>query len=79
MYRLASTWKTIPQSSSQPGDIAVNSRHMVLVTAAGGTAAIGQERTGVNVKTGTVAALMGGTGGYVYRTYKGYGGSVLQA
>lgn len=79
MFRLSSRWKTIPKSKALPGDIAVNSRHMVLVTGAGGTSAIGQEKTGVNVKTGTVAQLMSGTGSYVYRTYKGYsgGGTIL--
>lgn len=72
MYRLSSQWKTIPASSSQPGDIAVSAVHMVLVTGAGGSSAIGQERTGVNVRTGSVASLMGGAGSYVYRTYSGY-------
>lgn len=70
-FRLSPEWKTIPASKAQPGDIAVRTGHMVLVTAAGGKAGIGQERTGVNVKTGSVASLMG-SGAYVYRTYRGY-------
>jgi cell wall-associated NlpC family hydrolase len=80
-YRLAGDWRTIPPAQAQPGDIAVSLTHMVLVTGAGGSSAIGQQRTGVNVRTGPVTSLMSGQPGYVVRTYKGYssGGSVLQA
>ena len=57
-YRISPYWKTIPLSQTQPGDIAVNSHHMVMITAAGGTAAIGQQNPRVNVRTGTVPDLM---------------------
>jgi hypothetical protein len=69
-YRISPEWKTIPADQALPGDIAVGPGHMVLVTAAGGTGAIGQQRTGVNVKTGTVAALFGSQS-YVYKTWVG--------
>jgi len=71
-FRLAGDWRTIPASQAQPGDIAVSVGHMVLVTGAGGSSAIGQERTGVNVRTGSVASLFGSGTKYVYRTYRGY-------
>lgn len=51
-----------------PGDVAVSSHHMVLVTAQGGTAAIGQQNPTVNVRTGSVANLMGSQT-YVYKRY----------
>lgn len=69
-YRISPEWKTIPAAQSKPGDIAISSHHMVLVTAAGGTAAIGQQNPRVNVRTGSVANLMGGQS-YVYKTYVG--------
>lgn len=72
MYRLSNQWRTIPAAQALPGDIAVSASHMVLVTGAGGSSAIGQQRTGVNVRTGSVASLMGNQR-YVYRTYVGYG------
>lgn len=71
MFRLSSQWKTIPAAQAQPGDIAVSLGHMVLVTGSGGSSAIGQQRTGENVRTGPVASLFSTS--YVYRTYKGYG------
>lgn len=71
MYRLSSQWKTIPAAQAQPGDIAVSLGHMVLVTGSGGSSAIGQQRTGENVRTGPVSSLFSTS--YVYRTYKGYG------
>jgi hypothetical protein len=57
-YRASPNWKNIPLSETMPGDIAINSHHMVMITAAGGTAAIGQQNPRVNVRTGTVANLM---------------------
>jgi hypothetical protein len=69
-YRMSPQWKTISAAESKPGDIAVSSHHMVLVTANGGSAAIGQQNTKTNVRTGTVANLMGGQT-YVYKTYVG--------
>lgn len=71
MYRLSSEWKTVPQSQSQPGDIAISAGHMVLVTGQGGSSGIGQQRSGVNVRTGSVASLFGKVS-YVYKTYTGY-------
>jgi hypothetical protein len=59
-YRLASTFTTIPMSQTLPGDIAVSSHHIVLITGAGGTNAIGQQNHIVNVRSGTVASLMTG-------------------
>lgn len=70
-YRMSPEWKTIPTALARPGDIALSSGHMVLVTAEQGTAAIGQQRTNVNVRTGTVSELMG-TQSYVYKTWTGY-------
>lgn len=65
-YRMTLTWKTIPASQALPGDIAVSSHHIVLVTGQGGSSAIGQQNPTVNVRTGTVANLMTGQS-YVYR------------
>jgi cell wall-associated NlpC family hydrolase len=82
-FRLAGDWTTIPLAATQPGDIVVNSHHMILITGAGGSSAIGQQKTGVNVRTGSASSLI--TGG-VARTYRGYAaaaapdpGTVLQA
>jgi hypothetical protein len=77
-YRMSPDWKTIQVSESRPGDIAISSHHMVLVTAAGGTAAIGQQNPRVNVRTGSVANLMGSQL-YVYKTYVGRAGKVVTA
>lgn len=71
IYRLSPEWRTIPAAQVQPGDIAISAAHMVLITAAGGTAGIGQQRTGVNVKTGTMATLFGSQP-YVFKTWTGY-------
>lgn len=57
-YRISPEWKNIPLKDTLPGDIAINGHHMVMITAAGGTAAIGQQNPRVNVRTGTVANLM---------------------
>lgn len=70
-YRASGQWRTIPAAQAQPGDIAISSAHMVLITANGGTSAIGQERTGVNVRTGSVKSLFGSQS-YVFKTYTGY-------
>lgn len=75
-YRMSPDWKTIPASESRPGDIAISSHHMVLVTAIGGSAAIGQQNPRVNVRTGSVANLMGSQS-YVYKTYVGKTGKVV--
>ena len=76
-YRMSPDWKTIPATQVQPGDIAISAGHMVLITAAGGASGIGQQRPGVNVKTGTMATLFGSQS-YVFKTWTGYtaGGSV---
>jgi len=71
LYRLSPEWKTITAKQVQPGDIAISAAHMVLITAAGGTAGIGQQRTGVNVATGTMRALFGSQV-YVFKTWIGY-------
>jgi cell wall-associated NlpC family hydrolase len=71
IYRLSPEWKTIPATQAQPGDIAISAAHMVLVTAAGGTAGIGQQKTGVNVKTGSMRTLFGSQS-YVFKTWTGY-------
>jgi hypothetical protein len=57
-YRISPAWKNLPLRDTLPGDIAINGHHMVMITAAGGTAAIGQQNPRVNVRTGTVANLM---------------------
>jgi cell wall-associated NlpC family hydrolase len=75
-YRLAGNWTTIPLSATQPGDIVVNSHHMILITGAGGSSAIGQQKTGVNVRTGPASSLISGG---VARTYRGYTTSGVKA
>ncbi len=75
LFRTSPEWKTIPASKVQPGDIAISAAHMVLITAAGGTAGIGQQRPKVNVRTGSMAVLFGSQP-YVFKTWTGYGGSV---
>lgn len=57
-FRAASTWERVELKDTQPGDVAINSHHMVMITAPGGTAAIGQQNPRVNVRTGTVQNLM---------------------
>lgn len=76
LYRISPEWKTIPASQVQPGDIAISAAHMVLITAAGGTSGIGQQRPNVNVRTGSMATLFGSQS-YVFKTWTGYtaGGS----
>lgn len=71
VYLLSPEWKTITAAEALPGDIAISSGHMVLITAAGGAAGIGQERPGVNVRTGSMASLFGSQS-YVYKTWTGY-------
>jgi cell wall-associated NlpC family hydrolase len=71
IFRMSPEWRTIPASQVQPGDIAISAAHMVIITASGGTAGIGQQRTGVNVKTGTMATLFGSQS-YVFKTWTGY-------
>jgi len=71
LYRISPEWKTIPASQVQPGDIAISAAHMVLITAAGGTAGIGQQRPNVNVRTGNMATLFGSQQ-YVFKTWTGY-------
>lgn len=70
-YRMSPEWQTIPAAKVLPGDIAISPGHMVLITAAGGAAGIGQERPGVNVRTGSMASLFGSQS-YVYKTWTGY-------
>lgn len=68
-YRISGEWKNIPLAQARPGDIAINSHHMVVVTAAGGVAAIGQQNPRVNIRTGTVADLM--SNDFVVKRYVG--------
>lgn len=74
-YRMSPDWRTIPANMSQPGDIAISSSHMVLVTSNGGSSGIGQQRPGVNVRTGSIATLFGSQS-YVYKTWTGFGSAV---
>jgi cell wall-associated NlpC family hydrolase len=76
-YRLSTEWVNTTAASSGPGDIAVSATHMVLITGAGGSSAIGQQNPRANVRTGTVAQLMTNAGPYVYKTYKGYRGLTI--
>ncbi|HEY2087450.1 MAG TPA: peptidoglycan amidohydrolase family protein [Mycobacterium sp.] len=71
LFRTSPQWKTIPATQALPGDIAISAAHMVLITAAGGTQGIGQERPTVNVKTGTMKELFGSQS-FVFKTYTGY-------
>lgn len=71
LYRTSPEWKTIPAAQVQPGDIAISAAHMVLITAAGGTSGIGQQRSNVNVRTGNMKTLFGSQS-YVFKTYTGY-------
>jgi len=71
-YRISGEWKTIPMSATKAGDIAVSSHHMVVITADGGSSAIGQQNPRVNIRTGSVADLMGSQS-YVCKTYVGKG------
>ncbi len=57
-FRASPQWKNSPLKDTLPGDSAINGHHMVMITAPGGTAAIGQQNPRVNVRTGTVANLM---------------------
>lgn len=65
-YRISPHWVNIKLSESLPGDIAINSHHMVLITGAGGSSAIGQQNPRVNVRTGTVNQLIDN---YVVKRY----------
>ena len=76
LYRISPEWKTIPASQVQPGDIAISAAHMVLITAAGGTSGIGQQRPNVNVRTGSMSTLFGSQS-YVFKTWTGYGGMTI--
>lgn len=66
-------FETVTREETVPGDIAVVSgKHMVMITANGGTAAIGQQNPTVNVRTGSIEALFQNvTGRIVYRHYVG--------
>jgi hypothetical protein len=66
-FRISGSWVNVPLSDTKPGDIAINSHHMVMITAAGGSAAIGQQNSRVNVRTGTVKDLM--SNDYVCKRY----------
>jgi hypothetical protein len=67
-YRLSASWITVQLSETQPGDVAVSSHHMVMITASGGISAIGQQNPRVNVQSGSVASLMGSQS-YVCKRY----------
>lgn len=71
LYRISPEWKKIPASQVHPGDIAISSSHMVLITAAGGAAGIGQQKPNVNVRTGNMATLFGSQT-YWFMTWTGY-------
>jgi cell wall-associated NlpC family hydrolase len=58
-FRSSSQWVRVELADTQPGDVAINSHHMVMITASGGSAAIGQQNPRTNVRTGTVRELMG--------------------
>jgi len=68
-YMTSPKWSTISRSQIGPGDIAVNATHMVVIT--GSDTAIGQENPRRNVQSGSIDDLMGGTGPYIFRRYKG--------
>jgi hypothetical protein len=68
-YWMSKQWPKIPASQVQAGDIAHTLGHMVLMT--GKTSGIGQQRPGVNVKSGSINSLFGTTH-VTYRTYSGY-------
>ena len=70
-YQFAKDWYNIPAAEADVGDIALSSGHMVLITAKGGGAGIGQQRPFVNVKTGDMRTLFG-SATYVYKTFNGY-------
>lgn len=71
-FRISPNWVNVALADTKPGDIAINSHHMVMITAAGGTAAIGQQNPRVNVRTGTVKSLM--SNDYVCKRYVQYPG-----
>ncbi len=63
-------WKKVSAKNAKKGDIVINSTHMVVYL--GNGRGIGQQRTGVNVKTDAISNLFVGTGGgYVYLRYVG--------
>jgi hypothetical protein len=66
-FRISPNWVNVPLADTKPGDIAINGHHMVMITAAGGTSAIGQQNPRVNVRTGTVRDLM--SNDYVCKRY----------
>lgn len=70
-YRMSPEWREIPASQVLPGDIALGPGHMVLITTAGGTSGIGQQRPGVNVRTGSMTTLFGSQR-FVFKTWTGY-------
>lgn len=72
LYLASPDWKTVSQANALPGDIAVATGHMVLITASGGTEAIGQENSRINVRTGAVANLFSSSQHYVFKTWVGY-------
>lgn len=68
-YRISPEWQTIPLSETKPGNIAVNSHHMVMILSAGGDQAIGQQNTRSDVRRGSVRDLMGSS--FVCKRYVG--------
>lgn len=68
-YRISPEWQTVALSETKPGNIAVNSHHMVMILSDGGTQAIGQQNTRVDVRRGSVQNLMGSS--YVCKRYVG--------
>ena len=59
-------------TSPRMGDVAVNSRHMIVCT--DGARGLGQQNSRRNVKSDTIDNLMANTGGFEIRRYRGWGG-----
>lgn len=68
-YLASTRWSQVSRSQIGPGDIAVNSVHMIVIT--GPDTGIGQENTRSNVQEGTIENLMSGTGSYIFKRYQG--------
>jgi hypothetical protein len=66
-FRISGNWVNVPLAETQPGDIAINGHHMVMIVGAGGSSAVGQQNPRVNVRTGTVKDLM--SNDYVCKRY----------
>jgi hypothetical protein len=78
-YRVWGSLTTINRAEVGAGDLLCGTGHIAIALSP--TTAIGQQRTGVNVKTGPIDNIMFGQVGWVPRRYTGSsaGGGVLQA